>query len=114
MKKEKKVKNLKGVVDILHSNLTKKEKVIIEKAEDMSEFHHGYGTWIRNNFGLWKDSDLAKWFISRGVDHADDMSGIILDALHKKCKGEEYTEEDFLEEKAEYDKHWNSMKTTKE
>lgn len=45
---------------------------------DMSLYHHGLGTWIRNKWGLWKGSHLAKWFNERGIRHPDDMSGIIL------------------------------------
>jgi len=56
--------------------------------KDLSIWHHSLGRWMRNHWGLWKDSDLAKWFNSIGIHHADDMSGIILASfwrhLHSK------------------------------
>ena len=46
--------------------------------------HHGTGTWLRNQWGLWrKESVLAKYFNALGIYHADDMSGIILKSLHR-------------------------------
>lgn len=38
----------------------------------------GLGLWIRNNWGLWGNSDLKKYFIENGVTHPDHSSGIIL------------------------------------
>ncbi len=46
--------------------------------EEMILYHHGLGTWLRNNWGLWAGSRLARYFNGRGVEHPDDMSGIIL------------------------------------
>lgn len=68
------------------------KKILDEMAkgseEDMIRYHHGLGTWLRNNWGLWKGSRLSKWFNDRGIFHPDDMSGIIFDSfwrhLHDK------------------------------
>lgn len=49
--------------------------------DDMNRYHFGLGMWIRNNWGLWGGSPLAKWFNARGIKHPDDMSGIILDSF---------------------------------
>ena len=46
--------------------------------DDMIQYHFGLGMWIRNNWGLWGGSRLAKWFNNIGINHPDDMSGIIL------------------------------------
>ena len=56
--------------------------------EEMVNYHHGFGTWIRNEFGLWHDGKLVSYFNSIGIYHADDMSGIILTSLHRSlhCK----------------------------
>jgi hypothetical protein len=48
---------------------------------DMVRYHHGLGRWIRNNWDLWKGGRLSKWFNDKGIYHADDMSGIILDSF---------------------------------
>jgi len=56
--------------------------------EDLGRAHLGMGMWIRNDWGLWRGSRLAKWFNEQGIWHPDDMSGIILDSywrhLHNK------------------------------
>lgn len=56
--------------------------------EDLPKAHFGLGMWIRNEWGLWSKSRLAKWFNAQGVWHPDDMSGIILTSylrhLHNK------------------------------
>jgi len=64
---------------ILSKDLIEKMKTGPE--EDMIDYHHGLGTWLRNNWGLWKGSRLSKWFNARGIKHPDDMSGIILDSF---------------------------------
>jgi len=40
--------------------------------------HFGLGMYIRNKWGLWASSDLAKEFQENGIFHPDDMSTIIL------------------------------------
>ncbi len=56
--------------------------------DDMIQYHMGLGMWMRNNWGLWGGSRLAKWFNAHGIKHPDDMSGVILDSywrhLNKK------------------------------
>jgi hypothetical protein len=44
--------------------------------------HHGYGTGIRNQW-LWGDRnpELVKFFHGHGIDHADDMSMVLIEAL---------------------------------
>ncbi len=48
---------------------------------DMILHHFGLGLWIRNNWGLWSESRLNKYFVELGVTHPDSMSGIILDSF---------------------------------
>jgi len=45
--------------------------------------HHGIGQWMRNKWGLWSDSVLAKHLQEMGLTHADDMSGLILTCYHR-------------------------------
>jgi hypothetical protein len=54
---------------------------------EMIEYHFGLGTWMRNNWGLWGGSRLAKWFNTQGIKHPDDMSGIILDSFWRHLNG---------------------------
>jgi hypothetical protein len=57
------------------------EKMKSGTEDDMIQYHFGLGMWIRNNWGLWGGSRLAKWFNGQGIYHPDDMSGIILDSF---------------------------------
>ena len=49
---------------------------------ELIRLHHGYGTGIRNKW-LWGDRDpeLVRFFRERGINHPDDMSMLIIDAL---------------------------------
>jgi hypothetical protein len=52
-------------------------------------YHHGFGTSLRNCWGLWGGkSPLAKWFQARDIWHPDDMSGIVLESLHRRLLGQ--------------------------
>ena len=51
---------------------------------DMFEYQLGWGTWLRNDWGLWNGSRLAQWFEAQGVHHPDDMSSIILDSYWRR------------------------------
>lgn len=46
--------------------------------EFLSNSHMSTGMWIRNNWGLWKGKELAKYFNKLEIYHPDDMSSIIL------------------------------------
>ncbi len=48
------------------------------KEEDLIRTHHGLGRWIRNNWGLWEDSELFWHMQSLGFTHPDDMSSSII------------------------------------
>lgn len=46
--------------------------------DDLIQYHHGLGRWIRNNWGLWKSGPLLDHMQSLGFIHPDDMSGSII------------------------------------
>jgi hypothetical protein len=60
----------------LDQTLIDEMKAVTES--EMSKYHFGVGMWMRNNWGLWGESRLAKYFNSLGVYQPDEMSGIIL------------------------------------
>lgn len=68
-----------------------------------SRFHSTVGRAIRNEWGLWGDSDLAKWFKERGVTHADDMTGMIFKALDARLTGKRFN---FDKEAKKYAAYW--------
>jgi peroxiredoxin len=47
----------------------------------MIMYHDNLGRWIRNNWALWAGSQLSKYFNELGINHPDDMSGIILNSF---------------------------------
>ena len=63
---------------------TKTELKKLTEDEFSGRLHHGFGTWMRNNWGLWGGSSLAKYFNEKGIFHPDDMSGIILTSYHRR------------------------------
>ncbi len=56
--------------------------------EEMGEQHHFLGQQLRNEWELWHDSRLAKWFNDKGIFHADDMSAIILTSYWREINKE--------------------------
>ena len=50
----------------------------------IAKTHHSIGRQIRNDWKLWVGSKLSKWFNEIGIDHPDDMSGIILTTYYRK------------------------------
>lgn len=95
---------LDEAIDVLYSNLDKKALKEFKEYGYVG-FHHGFGTAIRNEWGLWKKgSALYNFFESTyGLTHADDMSGLILEGLESKCSGETYDPTPSVER---YKKHW--------
>ena len=76
----------------------------------MIEYHMGLGLWLRNNWGLWHESRLARYFDQLGIYHADDMSGLILETFWCKLHDQPFKIEDRASESQEY---WKSMEKTK-
>ncbi len=75
----------------LDRTVSEKEKAFRKaNRDDDALMHMGLGQYLRNHWGLWHDSRLAKWFNAKGVNHADDMSGILLDAWLARLRGEPF------------------------
>ncbi|MEQ9308338.1 MAG: DUF6794 domain-containing protein [Balneolaceae bacterium] len=74
-------------LDTLLSDSTRVEFKEFSKSELAGKTHFGLGIWMRNNWGLWAGSELAKFFNQQGIYHPDDMSGIILTSYHRRLNG---------------------------
>jgi hypothetical protein len=72
---------LEAAIEFLKAQPIKADAERMTEQEFGCACHHGVGTYLRNNWELWHGSVLAKWFNARGIHHADDMSGIILDSF---------------------------------
>lgn len=70
---------------------TFQKESFMEMTEDEFTIHShwGFGTWMRNNWGLWGSSILKTYFLDLGVDHPDDMSSIILTSYYKYLHGQD-------------------------
>lgn len=74
--------------------------------DDMIQYHFGLGMWMRNNCGLWGGSRLAKWFNGIGINHPDDMSGIILDSNWRYLNSRPIELDDQV---SYYQKYWEQL-----
>jgi len=51
---------------------------------DLIKFHHGWGTWIRNNFGLWRGN--RRLIDACGGVHPDDCSMKVIEATWERLQ----------------------------
>lgn len=74
-----------AVDDILaHMNIEDKERIRNTKKEDLITYHHGWGTGIRNAYGLWAgNKSLMK---DTKANHPDDASMVIIKAVWAKLQ----------------------------
>jgi len=63
-----------------------KERFRAEKKDDLIKFHHGWGTGIRNRFGLWGGNDAL--MADCHADHPDSASMVIIEAVWQKLQKE--------------------------
>jgi len=75
--------------------------------DDLSRFHFGLGMGLRNSWGLWEGSDLAKWFNEQGIFHPDDMSGIIINSYWRHLNDYPLM---LKEQILDYQKFWEDQK----
>lgn len=84
-------KNLEECFLELNKLLKTKDIETIKKLEDRDKtilYHHGFGTWLRNNWGLWNGSRLQIYFIKKGITHPDGMSVTILKYYYDWLNGQ--------------------------
>ncbi len=76
-------------VDLLLAKLSDadREKFKHTSESDLMIYHHGFGTYIRNQFGLWKgNKGLLKSCGGEGL-HPDGASTVIINALWERLNG---------------------------
>ena len=73
-----------------------------------SQLHFTVGMFLRNEWSLWdKDTILVQWFKrTYGVDHADDISGIILDCLYRDIMGKPRQDKEVAQKCLD---HWKEL-----
>lgn len=75
---------LEEALKALDGMLTEEDKEYFAKAPDPFSaaiyLHSNFGRYLRNKWGLWQDSALAKHLRDEhGISHPDDMSHFILE-----------------------------------
>jgi hypothetical protein len=79
--------------------------------EDMIKYHFGLGMTIRNRWGLWSSSLLAKHMQKNGFSHPDDMSNVILNTFWCKRHGKKFG---LAKRAAEYAAYWEAARNEHE
>lgn len=83
-----------------------------ENVNDLKErgpvtYHHTTGRWIRNEWGLWNnESALYKEFTEIGIEHPDDMSGILLGVTYNILVGKPIS---LIEQVRYYQHYWRQV-----
>jgi hypothetical protein len=66
----------------LNKILKPKDIEALKNLKDRNEtilYHHGLGTWLRNNWRLWGGSRLQQYLKKKGLIHPDNMSATVLE-----------------------------------
>lgn len=104
--------DLRGAMRALDRLLSPEEIEQLRSGElDPASLHMGLGMFLRSHWGLWHRSPLARWFRLRGVWHADDMSGIILESYVRRLRGEPIR---LREQIAYYEAYWKAAEARHE
>ncbi len=103
--------NLDEAYKILDELLGEKgQEAFLDKQQEYYGFwrHHTLGQYIRNEWKLWiPDTVFYNYFKDTfDLDHADDMSGIILDGYEAYLNAEDF---DPWPEVAKYKEHWKNI-----
>lgn len=81
-------KTLDEAIELLQKQCSPEDIELLKKEGHPPGWHFSGGMSLRNDWGLWHGSVLAKHFNSLGIYHADDMSGIIMESLIRKLRGQ--------------------------
>lgn len=96
-------KDLDDCVEQLKATLTPNDIEFIKGIKPCA-VHFTMGRYLRNNWSLWEDNILTRWFKENlKLGCADDLSGIILDCLWADIKGQPREIEKIVKEAHE---HW--------
>ena len=81
---------VQAAVAALLTVLPDSEKEIIRntKESDLIQFHHGWGTGIRNHYGLWRGNNALREDACGKGCHPDDASMVIITAVWKSLQSE--------------------------
>ena len=83
-------KTVSEAVDRLLSSISEENKTLIRgmKKEDLIQFHHGLGTGIRNDFGLWGKNQVLISTFPPEDRWPDNASMLIIEAVWERLRSE--------------------------
>lgn len=90
--------------DQIFDDTTKYTFMVFPEDIATSIHHFNFGMWIRNNWGLWGDSELKKCLTDSGFVHPDDMSAILFKAYHRHLNDKPLN---IKKEAIKYQAYWN-------
>jgi hypothetical protein len=102
--------NLDEAIKFLKESLTEEDLREINRPMSVStQYHFSDGMSIRNAWSLWdEETHLVKWFKQNyGVEHADDISGIILECLWNDVRGEPRRDKILVQQ---FIDHWKNLR----
>lgn len=104
--------NLIEVLVILKANAPQQVIDDFTKADESGSYHFNMGKYMRNAWSLWAEHNepapnaLVAFFWKHGVYHADDMSGIINQSLHRWLNDRPI---DLRDQLKTYINHWRNV-----
>lgn len=89
------LQNIEQALDYIWEKMPQaaREEFCAASVDDLWQFHHGLGRAIRNELGLWEDDppSLRSYFEQQlGLEQPDDMSHVLIRALHAQKAGSYY------------------------
>ncbi|AXQ69869.1 hypothetical protein HOU03_gp399 [Caulobacter phage CcrSC] len=96
---------VQDAIELLHSWMDENDKLEFIMEGQSGRLHHGFMRHVRNEWNLWDTSTpiVRNTKAVYGVDHADDISGLIEGGLLAKLNGDEFN---FDAEARRYKDHW--------
>ncbi|WP_277036349.1 DUF6794 domain-containing protein [Caballeronia mineralivorans] len=81
---------VEATVRMIISSLPDKDRLNVKntKKEDLIRFHHGWGTGIRNYYGLWRGNKKLILSACGKPCHPDDASMVIIEAVWEELQNE--------------------------
>jgi DNA-directed RNA polymerase subunit RPC12/RpoP len=79
---------IEGAVENILSSMSEEDRKIVESTpeEALDQFHHGWGTGIRNSFGLWSGRN-RELLSACGCWDPDTASSVIIKAVWNRLRG---------------------------
>lgn len=88
-------KDVEDAIRVLDEIYSDEQKAELRGVSSRFDLHFGLGMWMRNNWGLWRDSRPVKYFERIGYPayDADGLSSCIISAYLGHLKGDKYVPE---------------------